>query len=359
MSSNKEIKGLRKRIDEVDQNIIELLNLRAQAALKISEYKQLNSFEIYDPVRENEVMGKIEKINNGPLTPYHLTSIYKQIISVCRTIQEPVGLTVLGPKGSYSHQVASKMMGDSVQVEPVSTIEDVFTNVEKGVTPLGVLPIENSLEGSVGVVLDRLLDTDLKICSEFYERISHSILSKKGTLKDVKVVASHPQAIGQCRKWLGQNLNVVEYREVSSTARAAQIASEDPRVAAIAGEFNSNIYDLKVIENYIEDSPSNTTRFVLIGYKENRSSRNDKTSIVFSLKDEPGALSNALLPFEKANINLTKIESRPSRQKPWEYVFFVDFEGHISDESVLNVLKSAEKSCIFLKVFGSYPVGGH
>jgi chorismate mutase/prephenate dehydratase len=357
MSSKKQLESLRDKIDEIDRQILDLLNLRAGIALKISEFKQKNAFDVYDPVREKQVLQKIKSLNSGPLNSELVKSVFKQIISVCRSIQKPIALTVLGPKGSYSHQVATKILGTSVNVNTVATIEDVFIDIEKGKNLFGVIPVENSVEGSVGNVLDKFLDTDLKICTEYYERITHSLLSSTGKIKDIKTVASHPQAIGQCRKWLSKRFKKINYRETSSTAQAAKLASEDPSIAAIAGELNTSIYDLKVIENSIEDYPNNTTRFFLIGYKENEPSGSDKTSIVFSLKDQPGALSSALKPFDKENINLTKIESRPTRTKSWEYVFFVDFDGHSSDSPIQDVLEKVAQSCIFLKILGSYPKG--
>ena len=357
MSSKKQLETLRDQIDEIDTKLLDLLNLRAGIALKVSEFKQKNAFEVYDPVREKQVLQKIESLNLGPLNSDLVKSVFKQIISVCRTIQKPIALTVLGPKGSYSHQVATKILGTSVTINPVATIEDVFIDVEKGKNLLGVIPVENSVEGSVGNVLDKFLDTDLKICTEYYERISHSLLSKSGKIEDIKTVASHPQAIGQCRKWLSKRFKKVDYKETSSTAKAALLAGENGDIAAIAGEFNTSIYDLKIVESSIEDYPNNTTRFLLIGYQENKPSGSDKTSIVFSLKDEPGALSSVLLPFDREHINLTKIESRPTRRKSWEYVFFVDFEGHISENPIQEVLENVGKSCVFLKVLGSYPKG--
>lgn len=358
-SSDKNIKKLRNTIDSLDRKIVQLLNRRARAAIKISRSKQKNSYDIYDPVRESEVIKKLSLINEGPLSGKQLITVFRQIISVCREIQKPVSISVLGPSGSYTHQVAQKIMGSSVKILPVNNIEEVFTNVLNGLTENGVVPIENSIEGSVGSVLDKLLETDVRICAEHYERISHCILSKTGNVKDIKIIASHPQALGQCRKWLGTELksNKVEYKEVSSTAKAAQIASENKNIAAIAGEINSSIYNLKIIDRNIQDSPDNTTRFIVLGFKENSISTKDKTSIVFSLKDKPGALSNALSPFENAEINLTKIESRPSRKKSWEYIFYVDFIGHHASKPVRGVLKAVEKNCIFLKVLGSYPSG--
>ena len=203
-----------------------------------------------------------------------------------------------------------------------------------------------------------LLLWDLNISAEYYERVSHFLLSKSGGFEDIKLVASHPQALGQCRKWLGKNLKGVELFETASTAAAAKIAAEDFKVAAIASEHASKIYELKILQNHIEDSKQNTTRFLIIGHGPSPSTGDDKTSIAFSIKDEPGALQKSLFhPFAKANINLTKIESRPSKERPWEYVFFVDFLGHNEDPSVQSVIKDVEKKCLFLKILGSYPVG--
>ncbi|NIP38168.1 MAG: prephenate dehydratase [Candidatus Dadabacteria bacterium] len=357
MSPNNKLQTLREQIDEIDHELLDLLNLRAGIALKVSEFKQKNAIDVYDPARENQVLQKIKSLNKGPLDSDLVKSVFKEIISVCRSIQRPIALTVLGPPGSYSHQVATKILGTTVDIDPVPTIDDVFVDLEKRKNLFGVVPVENSAEGSIGNVLDRFIDTDLKICSEHYERISHSLLSVTGKIDDVKTVASHPQALGQCRKWLSKRLKNVDYKETSSTAKAAQLASENKHIAAIAGKFNASIYGLEVVESNIEDYPNNTTRFFLIGYQDNSPSGNDKTSIVFSLKDEPGALSSVLMPFDKQNINLTKIESRPTRKKSWEYVFFVDFDGHVSEKPVQKILDTVKKSCVFLKILGSYPKG--
>jgi chorismate mutase/prephenate dehydratase len=210
----------------------------------------------------------------------------------------------------------------------------------------------------VGSVLDRFLKSDLRISSELFENISHFLLSKTGDIRDIEIVASHPQALGQCKRWLSKHLRRVEFHETTSTAKAAQMASRDRRVAAVAGEFATSIYRLKVVERHIEDSPENMTRFWVIGREYCRPTEADKTSMVFSLKDEPGALCKALTPFAEARINLTKIESRPSKERPWEYVFFVDFEGHVYNETIESVLSRIKENCVFLKILGSYPREG-
>jgi chorismate mutase/prephenate dehydratase len=357
MGSSEELEILRRKIDEVDRKILELLNERGSIAVKIRELKQENSFHIYDPVREREIEENLKKMNKGPLSTESIVSIFREIISGCRSLQHTLKVAYLGPEGSFSHQLAFKEFGSLAELIPLDSVEEVFEEVEKGKANYGVVPVENSVEGSIGTVLDMFLKSELRIYSESFERINHFLLSKTGNFGDIKVVASHPQALGQCRKWLSKHLKNVEIREMPSTAKAAQVASRDKKVAAIAGKIAASIYKLRIVEEHIEDNPLNTTRFFVIGKESARPTGDDKTSIVFSLKDEPGKLHKALLPFAEAGINLTKIESRPSKERPWEYVFFVDFEGHICSEEVKKVLSEVQKNSIFLKILGSYPKG--
>jgi chorismate mutase/prephenate dehydratase len=357
MGSSEDLENLRRKIDEVDRKIVELLNERGKIAIEISKLKKENSFNVYDPAREREIERNIKKINPGPLSMDSVVSIFREIISACRSLQHQIKVAYLGPEGSFSHQAAFHEFGSLARFVPLGSVEEVFEEVEKGRASYGIVPVENSIEGSIGSVLDMFLKSDLRIFSEFFQKISHFLLSKTGDIKDIQIVASHPQALGQCKKWLGKHLKHVEFRETASTAKAAQLASHDKKVAAVAGEFAASIYKLKIVEKHIEDNPQNTTRFCVIGSGYPRPTGDDKTSIVFSLKDEPGALQKALLPFAEARINLTKIESRPLKERPWEYVFFVDFEGHSYNEEIKHVLSRAEKNCIFLKVLGSYPKG--
>jgi chorismate mutase/prephenate dehydratase len=357
MGSSEALENLRKRIDEIDRKLLELLSERGRVAIEISKLKKENSFSVYDPAREREIEKNVTKINRGPLSKESIISIFREIISGCRSIQNRLKVAYLGPEGSFSHQAAFHEFGASVDFDPVPSFEEVFEEVEKQRASFGVVPVENSMEGSVGGVLDRFIASDLSVSSEFFERVSHFLLSKTDDIKNIEVVASHPQALGQCKRWLSHNLKHVELRETTSTARAAQLASRDKKIAAIAGELSATIYKLKILERHIEDNPENTTRFLVIGRMHSRPSGSDKTSIVFSLKDEPAALQKVLQPFAEAQINLTKIESRPSKGRPWEYVFFVDFEGHSDDEGIRSVLSAVEKNCIFLKVLGSYPSG--
>jgi chorismate mutase/prephenate dehydratase len=357
MSSSQDLENLRKKIDELDKKILELLNERGRIAIEISKLKQENSFNVYDPSREREIERNIKKINLGPLSTNSVISVFREIISGCRSLQHPIRVAYLGPEGSFSHQAAFHEFGSSAVFLPVINLQDVFEEVEKERASFGIVPVENSIEGSIGSVLDMFLKSHLRVSSEFFQKISHFLLSKRGDIKDIEVIASHPQALGQCKKWLSERLKHIEFRETASTARAAQLASRDKKIAAVAGELAAAVYKLKVVEKHIEDNPNNTTRFWVIGRENRRPTGADKTSIVFSLSDEPAALQKALLPFAEAKINLTKIESRPSKERSWEYVFFVDFDGHSSGEDIREVLSKVEKSCLFLKVLGSYPKG--
>ena len=357
MGSSVDLENLRKRIDEIDKKILEFLNERGEIAIQISKLKQENSFNVYDPAREREIERNVKRANLGPLTADSVLYVFREIISGCRSLQRPIKVAYLGPDGTFSHQAAFREFGSSARFKPSKGIDEVFEEVEKERVSFGIVPVENSMEGSVANVLDRFLRSDLFISSELFEKINHFLISKKGDIKDIKIVASHPQALGQCRKWLSEHLKRVEYRETSSTANAVKLASRDKKIAAVASEFAASIYRLKIVERQIEDSPGNTTRFWVIGREYSRPTGADKTSIVFSLKDQPGALHKSLSPFAEENINLTKIESRPSKERPWEYVFFVDFEGHAQGEKIGGLLSKVRQNCVFLRVLGSYPMG--
>lgn len=358
MASAEDLENLRKKIDKVDDKILELLNQRGRLALEVSRFKKKNSSSVYDPVREREIERQIIKSNSGPLSDISVISVFREIISSCRALQESIKVSYLGPEGSYSHQAAFHEFGSSVELVPFLSFEEVIEEVETQRSAYGIVPVENSMEGSVGTVLDKLSRSDVKISSEHFEKISHCLLSKTGHIGDIDILASHPQALAQCKKWVSKHLRKAELKETASTAQAAKLASRSRRIAAVAGEFASSIYKLKVVEKNIEDSGENATRFWVIGGVSCPPTGDDKTSIVFSLKDEPGALHNSLfLPFAEAKINLTKIESRPSKERPWEYIFFVDFIGHASDRKVQKVLSKVKRKCINLKVLGSYPRG--
>ncbi len=358
MRSSKILDGLRKQIDGIDRKILELINERGNIALKVSEHKKKNSLRIYDPSREKEIEKKLVELNSGPVTDDHIISIFRQVISGCRSLQGPTKVGYLGPQGSFSSQAAFHKFGRSAELVPFGDLEDIFEEIRSKRLEFGIIPVENSVEGSIGSVLDILLSWDLTISSEHFERINHFFLSKTGRMDDVKVLASHPQALGQCKKWIGSNFKNVEILETSSTAAAAKIAAGDKKTAAIASDHAASIYNLKIIQSCIEDDTQNTTRFLIMGHENTSITGEDKTSIVFSLKDEPGTLHKSFfLPFAEQGVNLSKIESRPCKDRAWEYVFFVDFIGHHEDKKIKRLIRKVEKNCIFLKILGSYPIG--
>ncbi len=358
MGSSNSFDKLRRKIDSLDKKILDLLAERGDIALEIRELKTENSVGVYDPVREKLIEKKLKELNSGPLSDESVIRIFREIISACRSLQQPTNVAYLGPEGSFSHQASYNEFGGSADLIPLGSFEEVFEEVENARAAFGVVPVENSIEGSVSMVLDLLSKTHLTVTAELYEKINHYLLSKTGNIKDIKIVASHPQAIAQCKRWLNKNLPNCELMETASTAEAARLASKKKNVAAIASEHAAAIYKLNVVQKNIEESNLNTTRFFVVGNKTNKPTGDDRTSIVFSLKDKPGALQKSFFqPFADAGVNLTRIESRPSKERPWEYLFFVDFKGHAQDKNIRSLLKKLDKNCISLKVLGSYPAG--
>jgi chorismate mutase/prephenate dehydratase len=302
------------------------------------------------------VLSKVAAINKGPLNRDALEAIYREIMSVSLSLEEPLKIAYLGPEATFTHLAALKRFGSQVKYIACNSIADVFLDVEKDVAHYGVVPIENTIEGAVTHTLDMFMDSDLRICTQIILDVSHNLLA--GCPKNkIKRIYSNPQVFGQCRIWLQENLPNAEKIEVSSTTRAAQIAAREKNSAAIASVLAAKVYKLKIIASDIEDSPHNITRFLVIGKTEVPETGNDKTSIMFSIKDRVGALHDMLVPFKKYHINLTKIESRPSKKKAWDYYFFVDLEGHRNNPKVKRALLELENKCTFLKVLGSYPVG--
>ena len=322
---------------------------------KIGQVKRRNNYPIFDPAREAELLERIKSFSKGPLSPEALEAIYREIISASLALQRRLTVAYLGPEASFTHEAAKKRFGSAPEYTPCLNIRDVFSVVEKGQADYGVVPVENSIEGAVTYTLDMFIDTDLKICSQIMLEISHNLLANC-ELRKIKKIYSHPIVFGQCRMWLEANLPGVELKEVPSTTYAAQLAKKEKNAGAIASLLAARTYGLKVLARSIEDFPHNYTRFLVIGEHISRPTGKDKTSILFSIKDEVGALHHMLLPFKRRGINLTKIESRPSKVKAWDYYFFLDFEGHIDEERVKLALDELEKRCKFMKVLGSYPV---
>lgn len=347
--------NLRKKINGIDARIVSLLNDRAAISSAIGKEKLRQNAGIYSPDREKEVLERIKALNKGPMTKSALEAIYREIMSASLSLEKPLDIAYMGPQASFSNLAALKKFGSQVNYIPCDTISEVFAKVEKGECDYGVVPIENSIEGAVTHTFDILVDSDLKICSQLLLEISHNLLSKT-TLNRIKAVYSNPQVFGQCRNWLQANLPKADLVEVSSTTKAAQIASKNKNAACIASTLAASVYDLKILKKDIEDSLHNITRFLVISAQDVRPTGKDRTSILFSIKDKVGALQEMLSPFRKNKINLTKIESRPSKKKAWDYYFFVDIEGHRLDQNVSKALKSLESKCNSLKILGSYPV---
>jgi len=350
------LKNLRKKIDSTDKKITKLLNMRAKITMEIAKIKRKSGTSIYSPGREREVLRKIALRNRGPLSSSALEAIYREIMSSSLSLEKPLKIAYLGPEATFTHLAALKRFGSQVEYIACDSISDVFLEVERDTADYGVVPIENSIEGAVSHTLDMFADSDLKICAQIILDVSHNLLANCSRDK-IKRVYSNPQVFGQCRIWLQENLPSAEMVEVSSTTRAAQIAAREKYSACIASLLAAKVYKLKVIASDIEDSPHNITRFLVVGKTDAGQTGHDKTSILFSIKDRVGALHDMLIPFKKYRINLTKIESRPSKKKAWDYYFFVDLEGHQANPRVKKALLELENKCTFLKILGSYPVG--
>jgi len=350
------LKSLRRQIDSIDKKIIQYLNRRAKISLNIAGLKQRTGKSVYSPDREREVLRKIALINKGPLNYRALEAIYCEVMSSSLSLEKPLKVAYLGPEATFTHLAALRRFGSQVKYIACNSIADVFLEVEKEEADYGVVPIENSIEGAVSHTLDMFVDSDLKICSQIILDVSHNLLANCPKDK-IRRIYSNPQVFGQCRIWLQENLPKVEKIEVSSTTRAAQIAAREKYSACIASTLAAKVYKLKVLSSDIEDSPHNITRFFVIGKTDVGPTGHDKTSVMFSIKDRVGALHDMLVPFKKYRINLTKIESRPSKKKAWDYYFFVDLEGHWDNPGVKKALCELENKCTFLKVLGSYPVG--
>ena len=347
----------RKEIDKIDDEIVRLLNERAQYVIKIGKLKKASDTQanLHTPAREAEILERLCKVNPGPFPNDAVRAVYREIMSGSLALEGPVKVAYLGPRGTFTHLACIRKFGSSAQYVPQTSIKDVFDEVERGRADFGVVPIENSTEGVVNHTLDMFIDSNLQIYGEVLQEVSHHLLSKSDSLKAVKKIYSHPHALAQCRHWLETNMPEVPLAEVHSTARAAEICTEDLSAAAIASELAGQIYGLKVLKPRIEDNINNFTRFLVLSSKTPERTGKDKTSVMLSVKDKVGALYDLLRPFASHGANLTKIESRPSRRKAWEYIFFIDLEGHIEEDRVKRALAEIKSRCLFLKVLGSYP----
>ncbi len=357
IQNSPDIEGLRKKIDLIDDEIVRLLTERAEVVTKIAQIKRDAGLPFHNPDRERAILERVTASCKGMFPKDALKVIFREIISASLSLEEPLKVAYLGPEGTFTHLAAIRHFGSSANYIPVERIKAIFEAVEAKRADYGLVPIENSNEGVVSYTLDVFVDCDLKIAAEVLLEVSHNLLSRDGDIKKVKRVFSHPQASAQCREWLERHLPQIPVLDAVSTAKAAEIAAQDEEAAAIASELAARLYDLNFIERRIEDNKNNFTRFLVIARDYPKKTGKDKTSIMFSLKDKPGALFNVLLPFKKANINLSKIESRPSKRRAWEYIFFADMIGHIEDKVLREAIEEVKDNCLYLKHLGSYPIG--
>jgi chorismate mutase/prephenate dehydratase len=351
----KKLKDLRQQIDSLDDHILDLLNQRAKVVVAVGKAKDDNQGVYYVPSREKAIFERLIAQNDGPFPNEGVRRVFREIISASLSLEQPMKVAFLGPQATYTHVAAMRQFGLSAQLVPLKSIPSIFDEVSRGRASYGVVPVENSNEGVVSHTLDMFMSSDLKVIAEILLPVSHDLLNLSGQTSDIRKVISHPQAIGQCRDWLEENLPDTPLVDAASTANAAQQAAEDASVAAIASESAASLYGLRVVKHSIEDNPNNFTRFLVIGTEIQGASGNDKTSVMFSVKDKAGVLYHMLEPFSKRGINLAKIESRPMKGKAWEYIFFLDMVGHVDEARIAEALEELRTHCQFLKVLGSYP----
>jgi chorismate mutase/prephenate dehydratase len=355
--------GLRDAIDTVDRNIHELINERARLARQVGEMKHAQSqaggldVEFYRPEREAQVLRMAKERNKGPLRDEEILRLFREIMSACLAQEEPLKVAFLGPEGTFTQSAVLKHFGHSVRALPLAAIDEVFHEVEAGNADFGVVPIENSTEGTVNHTLDRFINSPLKICGEIELRIHQFLLGKMSSLASVKRVCTHQQSLAQCRTWLDEHLPYAERVAVASNAEGARRARDEEGTAAIAGETAADVYGLNVLAPEIEDHPDNTTRFFVLGRKLFQASGQDRTTLLCSTLNTggPGALHRLLEPMAKHGISMTRIESRPSKRKKWDYVFFIDLEGHADDPSLAKALAELKERASLFRVLGSYP----
>jgi chorismate mutase/prephenate dehydratase len=357
MNGEDKLNGIRARIDAIDEQLQDLLNQRAAAAHEIAAVKREHEPDavFYRPEREAQILREVKARNRGPLGDEEMARLFREIMSACLALEQPLEVAFLGPAGTFTQAAALKHFGHAVRTLPVGAIADVFQEVETGNCDYGVVPVENSTEGVVNHTLDMFLSSPLRVCGEVMLRIHHNLISKARGLEALERVYSHQQSLAQCRGWLDRHLPQVERRAVGSNAEAARLARDDVRAAAIAGETAAEIYGLTILVPNIEDEPGNTTRFLVIGRQTVPPSGDDKTSLLLSTRNEAGGLHRLLTPLAEHGISMTRIESRPSRRGIWDYVFFVDIEGHRDDPKVAAALQALREVTGMYKELGSYP----
>lgn len=348
------LEQLRSKIDEIDTKLVALLNERTKHVLEIGKLKHAHGGEIYAPDREDAVLKRVAAKNKGPLTEDQVRAIYREVMSSALALEKPLTVAYFGPAGTFTHMAALQKFGASLRYEAMPRVSDVFNEVTRARADYGVVPIENSTEGAVTHTYDMFVDSDLKICAQIVSPIRHNLLAN-GPREQIKKLYSHPQVFAQARQWITVNMPHAELIEVSSTARAAEIARTEAHAGALATSLAAEMYGLTILDEDIQDLSANATRFLVIGRKYPGPTGNDKTSLMFAVQDKVGALHDCIASFKKFKINMTKIESRPSRKKAWEYFFFVDVLGHCDDARVKKALAELAKHTMFVKILGSYP----
>lgn len=348
--------GARARIDALDDAILDLLEKRADVAREIAVAKQQAKIEsFHDPERERQVLERLSLRGEGRFPPDAVRAVFREVMSACLSVEQPLRVAYLGPEGTFSQMAARHLFGLSARYRECATIEAVFDAVQSGDATYGVVPIENSTEGAVSMTSDALLDGQLLIRQEYILPVSHCLLTRASSFSNIDTVYSHPQALAQCRLWIAKHLPRAQVVQTTSTAAAAREAQADDRAAAIGAAIASEIHDVPILSRNIQDRPENATRFVVLGRDDAKPTGRDRTTLAFGVTHHQGALRRVLTEFETAGVNLTRIESRPSRQKAWQYVFLVDVEGHRDSPELTKALKGARHSATFVKVIGSYP----
>jgi chorismate mutase/prephenate dehydratase len=349
--------SIRGQIDAIDEQLLQLFNDRARLAIKVGEVKRAggSDAQFYRPDRESQVLRRILSLNAGPLSDENVARLIREVMSACLALESRLRVAYLGPEGTYTQLAAEKHFGQFVELRPLAAIDVVFRDVAAGASDFGVVPIENSAEGVITYTLDTLARSTLQICGEVELAVHHHLLTRAAALSDIRTVLAHPQALAQCRRWLDEHMSSVERVNVASNAEAARRSAEDGTLAAIAGSAAAELYALTVIANNIEDEPDNTTRFLILGKRMPVASGADKSSLMFATANRPGALHQVLAAFEQHGINMTRIESRPSRQGKWAYSFFVDVDGHADTEPLATALRQVAGMTNSYRLLGSYP----
>jgi chorismate mutase/prephenate dehydratase len=352
---DQKLKPLREQIDAIDQQILDLLSQRARIAQNVGHVKAETNAPVFRPEREAQVLRSVAERNPGPLPAGDVQTIFREIMSACRALEKRVTVAYLGPEGTFSEQAVYQQFGHAVEGLPCASFDEVFRATEAGSADFGVVPVENSTEGAVNRTLDLLLQTSLVISGEVSMPVSHSLMTRSGTMEDIDVICAHAQALAQCQLWLNQYFPGISRQSVSSNGEAARMASQNPKVAAIAGGAAGGKYNLQVVQSNIQDDPHNRTRFAVIGRLQTAPSGADQTSLVLSVPNKAGAVYSMLAPLAKHGVSMTRFESRPARTGTWEYYFYVDVEGHAQDDKVAKALAELKDNAAFFKVLGSYP----